>query len=268
MDHRTLLQESSSLSSTLLKGLAVLEALARKGEKCGVSELAREVGMVKSNVHRTLQTLVAAGFVRAVDNGMYECTLLLFELGSSVLAKVDVRHMAEPIMQRLADLTQETIHLSVLDKGDVIYLHKIDSPHPVRAYSSIGGRAPAYAVASGKALLAHAGEVALRMLPDPLPRFSAKTVADLGELRRELEQIRVRGYAVNGGEWRSGVSGIASIVFDASGAPVAAIGVSGPTDRIDPNLEKFAELVQSSASSLSEAIGFNPYSRAAGTRKL
>src|SRR5690606_30707322 len=98
----------------------------------------------KSNVHRTLQTLVAAGYVTSTDVGHYQCTLRLFELGNQVADRFDIRTHAQPVMRELAELTRETVHLSVLDGSEVIYMHKIESPEPVRAYSRIGGRAPAH----------------------------------------------------------------------------------------------------------------------------
>ncbi|WP_336490797.1 IclR family transcriptional regulator [Methylobacterium nigriterrae] len=246
------------MDSTLLKGLTVLEHLAASETPRGVSDLARSLNLTKSNVHRTLQTLVSAGYARATPAGTYECTLKLFELASSVLARVDVRQVAEPYMRTLAEQTQETIHLSLLDKAEVIYLHKIESPQPVRAYSSIGGRAPAYCVASGKALLAYQEE-ALAHLPDTLPVYTSRTISSLDLLRRELEQIRIQGFAINRGEWREGVCGLAAIVHDAMGRPGAAIGISGPADRLNPAaLRRFSDVVVDAARNLSRALGYNP----------
>lgn len=246
------------MDTTLLKGLTVLEHLARSDAPRGLTDLARTLGLTKSNVHRTLQTLVAAGYVRALPGGTYACTLKLFELASPVVARIDVRQAAEPFMRTLAEQTQETIHLALLDRADVIYLHKIESPQPVRAYSSIGGRAPAYCVASGKALLAYQEE-ALAHLPETLPVFTPRTIASLDLLRRDLEQVRIQGFAVNRGEWREGVCGLAAIVHDAMGRPAAAIGISGPADRLSPTaLRRFSDVVVDAARGLSRALGYNP----------
>lgn len=249
------------MDTTLLKGLRALELLASSEAPRGVSELARELDLPKSNVHRTLQTLVAAGYVRAKAGGLYECTLKLFEIASPVLARIDVRQVADSFMRALADATQETVHLSILDRGEVIYLHKIESPHPVRAYSSIGGRAPAYCVASGKALLAYQDESFFQYLPDPLPAYTPRTITSQDELRRELEQVRIQGFAINRGEWRDSVCGLAAIIHDALGKPVASIGISGPADRVTPTaLRRFSETVVDSARGLSRALGYNPIS--------
>ncbi|MFG1229414.1 IclR family transcriptional regulator [Xanthobacter wiegelii] len=247
------------MDRTLLKGLRVLEHLAGRPAPGGVSELARELDMTKSNAHRTLQTLVAAGFVRAMPGGTYDCTLKVFELAGQVLGRLDVRQVAEPFMRTLADATLETIHLAVLDGAEVIYLHKIESPHPVRAYSSIGGRAPAHCVASGKALLAYQQDEALRVFSDPLAVFTPNSISTLGRLREELAQIRDAGFAVNRGEWRESVWGLAAIVKDGTGAPVAAIGISGPVDRLQDSFPaRYRDVVMRTAVDLSRALGHNP----------
>src|SRR5690606_26447050 len=144
------------MDKTLLKGLHVLETLCQlDGAHYTLEQIAQEVGLTRSNTHRTLQTLAHAGYVRRDPaTGSYQCTLKMFELGTRQLSRMDVRRLAPPFMRELARSTGETVHLSVLDGMDVVYVDKIDSPQPLVAYSTIGGRAPAYAVATGKALLA------------------------------------------------------------------------------------------------------------------
>lgn len=249
------------MDGTLLKGLRVLETLAFSEQPRGITELANDLQLPKSNVHRTLQTLIAARFVHSPMPGRYACTLKLFELSSVVMARVNVRQAAEPFMAALLKDTGETVHLSVLDNGQVIYLNKLDSPHPVRAYSSIGGRAPAYCVASGKALLAHAGESARAMIGKyPLPAYTPNTITDAEDLRREMQQIRAKGVAVNRGEWRESVHGLAAIVFDADGSPSTAIGISGPAERLRPaKLQQYERLVKKAAEGLSRALGYNAF---------
>jgi DNA-binding IclR family transcriptional regulator len=246
------------LDTTLLKGLEVLQALAFSDAARGVSDLARELGLTRSNAHRTLKTLCAAGYVRQNEsNGNYECTLKLFQLGGAVLARVNVKQVAEPLMETLAAKTQETVHLSVLDEGDVIYLHKIDSPQPVRAYSTVAGRAPAYAVATGKALLAFQSDGYLNRFEDKLEAFTPKTLATMTSLRHEIETIRQQGYAVNRGEWRASVCGLAAPIFDASRRAVAAVGISGPVERLKPAaLKAFTPDVVQAARSISQSLGY------------
>jgi len=247
------------MDATLLKGLHVLETLARSPGPRGVSDLARQLELTRSNVHRTLQTLTAAGYVRqGTQPGTYECTLKLFELSSAVMERVDVARCAERHLQRLADRTRETVHLSTLSGPEVIYLQKIESPQPVRAYSSVGGRAPAHCVASGKALLATlTAEQLDDAVGDELTRWTEASIRDRAELDAALAEIRAQGYAVNNGEWRSSVGGIAAVVRNASGTPEAAVGISGPIDRIRPatNVE-YREAVLVAADDISRELGY------------
>jgi len=244
------------MDKTLIKGVQLLDALVRAGRPMGVSEIARQTELAPSNVHRTLQTWSHLGFVAQDEAGAYHCTLRLFEWGCRVADTYDVRRAAREHLARLALDTQETIHLAVLDGAEIVYLDKIDSPQPVRAYSQIGGRAPAHCVATGKALLAHGGPAALVGLPAPLPRPTANTVASREALRRQLEQIRERGYAVNREEWRIGVSGLGAPVFDQHGQAVAAVGLSAPTPRLGASRERELGLrVIATANAVTQALG-------------
>lgn len=252
------------MDKTLIKGVRLLELLLGAQRPCGVGELARWSGLNPSNVHRTLQSWLHLGFVaQDPDSGAYRCTLRLFEWGSRVADGFDVRSTAREHLARLAADTQETIHLSVLDGAEIVYLEKIESPQPVRAYSRIGGRAPAHCVATGKALLAHAAAAALAALPSPLPRPTPNTVADLDALRVQLAQVRDRHYAVNHGEWRMGVSGLGATVFDQTGQAIAAVGLSAPSTRLHPaNEHDIAMKLVAGAADISRSLGLVPAKRA------
>lgn len=244
------------MDKTLIKGVQLLDHLVRAAAPCGVSELARLTQLQPSNVHRTLQTWMALGFVtQEAGSGAYRPTLRLFEWGCRVADRFDVRKVAREFLSVLARQTQETIHLSVLDGAEIVYLDKIDSPQPVRAYSEVGGRAPAHCVATGKALLAHAGVAALQALPSPLPRPTPHAVADLQALQKQLVQVRNQGYAVNRQEWRLGVSGLGAAVFDQQQQAVAAVGLSAPSTRLpEPRLHELGRSLAATAAQISRSL--------------
>lgn len=246
------------MDTTFVKGLQVMEALAQHPHLSGVTELARHLGMTKSNAHRLLQTLVACGYARNLEqSGKYGLTLKVWELGAAVVGRLDLKTIALEYMERLCQLSGETVHLSVLDGTEVIYLDKVDSPHPVRAYSRVGGRAPAYCVATGKALLAYASAALTDEISLDLKSYTAYTITTPNELRSELERVRLAGFAVNRGEWRDGVCGVAAPIWNASGHVCAAIGISGPTDRFKArSIKQFAPTVVSVAQQISGRLGF------------
>jgi len=249
---------AATMDKTFLKGLALLEALARSEQPRGVTELAGQLALTKSNVHRLLQALIECGYARQEsDRGQYACTLKLWELGLPISERVSVKAVASPYMQALARDTGETVHLSVLDGADVVYVDKIDSPQPVRAYTRIGGRAPAYAVATGKALLAWLPAAEFDALDLRIRAHTARTVADIGALRGSLPRIRADGYAINRGEWRESVCGAACPIFEGQSGAVAAIGISGPAERLPPRvLRSYAVLLRQAAEAISRALGY------------
>lgn len=249
---------AAPMNTTFVNGLALLEALARAGEPCGVSDLARQLQLTKSNVHRLLQTLNDRGYVQNLGaSGRYEVTLKLWELGVEVLDKLDVKRVAFEPMERLVALTGETVHLSILDHGEVVYIDKVDSPQPVRAYSKVGGRAPCYCVATGKAMLAHASEATIEEVARRLHAHTPSTITDAQELRADLRRVRDCGYAINRGEWREGVCGVAAPIRDSRGAVIAAIGISGPVDRLrSRTIKQHVPAVVDVAASISARLGW------------
>lgn len=244
------------MNNTLVKGLLMLETLARSEHPMGVTELGAALGIPKSNVHRMLRALVELRYVlRDEDRGTYRASIRLWELGSAVLARLDLRTTALPQMEALLERTRETVHLSVLDGDEVVYVHKLDSPEPVRAYSQIGGRAPAHCVATGKAMLAFESDAFLKSFALRLTRHSPRTITEPDDFLREMERVRATGHAVNRGEWRDSVFGIAAPIRGSDGRVLAALGISGPADRIKPStIKSLAAHVVDAAHGVSEAL--------------
>ncbi len=248
------------MNNTLVKGLKLLEVLSAREEAVGVTELANAIGVGRSNAHRILQALVEMGYVvNEGGRGVYRVSLKVWELGARAMNRVDVREAASPSMHWLLEHCHETVHLSVLSSDHVVYIDKLDSLEPVRAYSEIGGRAPAYCVATGKVLLAwqDAPTASLRLAPpQALKAHTDTTLADSHALARELDRIRAQGYAVNRGEWRTSVWGIAAPIVDSAGRAVAALGISGPASRIrTAGVRALAPLVVEAAQRASQALG-------------
>jgi IclR family KDG regulon transcriptional repressor len=254
------------METTVVKGLKMLEALALSDGPCALTDMAKYCGVTKSNAHRLLKTLEECRYVRQdPKTRAYEPTLRLWELGTRVFNRLDLRIVAAPHLRTLARMTKESVHLSAFDDGEVIYLDKVDSVHAVRAYIGIGDRAPAYCTATGKAVLAFMPEEVIERTCRDLKRFTTKTTVDPRKLRAELTRIRDRGYAVTLGEWRGGVLGIAAPIRSPSGVVVAGIGIAGPEERMrEADAEEQAAAVLKAAAGVSRDLGFGAASDAAG----
>jgi IclR family KDG regulon transcriptional repressor len=221
------------VNNTLVKGLRLLAELARSRQPLGATELAQRLALGKSDTHRLAQTLVEQGYARQdAATGAYRASVRVWELGAAVLANLDLKQAAAGPMQVLLAKTRETVHLSMLDGDEVVYLDKLDSPEPVRAYTQIGGRAPAHCVATGKALLAFQPTALLDALAGRLAAHSPNSIVARAAFLDEMARIRAAGFATNRGEWRVSVWGVAAPIHGPDGSVVAAVGVSGPAERV------------------------------------
>ena len=243
------------MDTTLTNGLRLMEALCASAKRRGVTDLASELSLPKSNIYRLLQTLSALEYVdQDPENSRYGPTLRVWEYGAMVADRLDVRNVARPILSKLAADTKETVHLSILIGLEVVYIDKVDSPFPLRSYSRVGGRAPAHCVATGKALLAYADEATLAALGRlRLRRFTGTTITSQARFATTLAEIRKRGYAINRGEWKEGINGLAVAIFDHTRKPIAAVGITLPPAA--PSPETVRQL-QARAAEISAALGY------------
>ena len=252
------------MDHSFTKGLRIIEELATSDEPVGLTELAQRCSMVKSNVHKFLQILIAQRYVRQNrERGPYELTLKLWELGTRVMARLSLTAIARDPMRKLCTETGETVSIAVLDGSDVVYIDKVDGTHDVRAHTAVGRRRPSFCVSAGKALLAFRPDDDIERACARLKRYTALTIADPTSLRSQLEEIRRQGYAVNRGEWTSSVRGIAAPIRDGSGNVVAAVGISTPADRLSTAAERtLAPRVLACAKAISHGMGFAGDTRA------
>lgn len=245
---------------SLGKGLALLQALAQAQAPRGISELARELGLPKSGVHRLLRLLTESGWVRQDAAWRYAPTLKIWEMGTRVAERIDLRKLAAPVMRDLLSATRETVYLSVLDGSETLVVDKLDSPQAVVSPTRLASRGPAHASAAGKALLAGIDEPALEaLLPPRLQRFTARTCVSRSALLAELRTVRRKGFAVNHGEWHADLGGMASPVRDARGAVVASLGIHMLAAHLKAELtRKYGSIVLRHAQRLTRDLGGIP----------
>jgi DNA-binding IclR family transcriptional regulator len=241
---------------TLLKGLALLEALSGSPKPRGVTDLACSLELSKTATHRLLQTLLSAGYVVREDGaGAYALTTKAWQVGSAALARMDAKTIGAKYLPALADASRESVHIAILDGADVIYVDKIDSAHPLRTHSALGGRAPAACVATGKALLAHHSDEVANKVAASLRRHTPRSIISRAALAKELEKVRRKGYAINNCEWREDICSVAAPIFNAQRSVAAAIGISGPAYRIGRTLDNLGILVARAAREISRELG-------------
>ncbi len=240
--------------SSVGKALLVLECIGLSPRRT-LTEIAKEVRLPKSTLLRLIQVLVRHGFLRRTAHGEYAVSLKLWRIGCNAVDSEAVRDEVIPLLRNLVESTGETAHYAVYEDGHSMYVEKVDGLHPIRAYTKVGGRSPAYATATGKALLAWREADEIAEIGRSAKRWTGTTHVGAAEVTRDAALTRRTGYAVNRGEWRASVWGIAAPVFDRYGKAVAAVGISGPRERVEANVDAFARAVQSVAEELSSRFG-------------
>jgi DNA-binding IclR family transcriptional regulator len=231
----------------------------RNGPDLSLGQISEALGLHKSTAHRLVRVLERHRLVeKNANNGKYRLGLKLFELGTRAVSQLDIRERARPFLEQVMLSTGETVHLCVYDAGEVVYVDKMEPERSVRMASSVGRRNPAYCTAVGKAIMAHLPEDQIEAAAQRhgMKRWTRNTLCTLVELRAELAKVRNQGYAMDNEENEEGLSCIGAAVWGFSPYPQAAISVSGPTFRMNPDkIPLLAKAIMAGAAALSRELG-------------
>lgn len=221
------------MSQSLERALLILDELISGPKRLGA--LAEALDVHKSTVLRLIQTLEVHGYVvRHGEVPEFSLGLKVVELSTAVLEELDLRVVAAPHLKLLGRETGETVHLAVLDGADVVYLDKVESTHPVRMYSRVGARAPAYCTGVGKVLLAYTDPANWPRFT--FHRFTPNTIVSVNGLREASAEIRSRGWGADEQEHEESIRCIAAPVFGPTGEIVSAVSVSAPASRLSADV--------------------------------
>ena len=238
---------------SLERAFGLLELVAAHGRAMSLSELVGASGLAPATLHRLARTLVDLGYLRQEPSRRYALgprLFLLAESSSTMLNSVALPHLAH-----LVDEIGETANLAMLDGDRVAYVAQVPGSHSMRMFTEVGRRVLPHCTAVGKALLASSSEEEVRALlaRTGLPRHTPHTVTDPEVLLAQLEQVRLRGYAMDEGEQEVGVRCVGVAV---PGSTLRlAMSVSGPAPRMSEELLAHAvPVLQHAARRLGEEL--------------
>ncbi|GAB6180025.1 IclR family transcriptional regulator [Desulfotomaculum defluvii] len=247
---------------SLERALKILEVLGSYQKGLGVTELAHEVDLHKSTVHRLLATLAQRGFVEQdSDTERYKLGLKIIELSNKMLTNMEVRQEARPFLEELMQFANEVVHLCVLRQGEIVYIDKVECPSTIRMYSQIGRRGPIHSTGVGKAILAFLPqEEVVKMLKEKgMPRKTPNTITDIDEMIKHLAEIRLQGYSIDEVENELGIRCVAAPVWDHSGQVIASISIAGPESRVTrERVPELAAKIKEAGLKISYRLGYCP----------
>jgi DNA-binding IclR family transcriptional regulator len=244
-------------ATSLRRGIHVLRALhsdeALDGG-LGVLRIAELVEQDKSQVSRTLKTLAEYGLVdRDPETRAYRLGWSVFALAARA-GDTRLLTAGEPVVRELAETLGERVHLTVLRGADVLTILSHSTPHAIEATGWVGRTVPAYCTSSGYALLLES-DLSELLAGVALVRRAPNTPRSLAEVAARIAEARERGYAVADEDFEPGLVAVAAPVREFRGRIAAALNVSAPKFRLDPQLGETGAAVARAAAQLSERLG-------------
>ncbi|MBZ6074891.1 IclR family transcriptional regulator [Microvirga puerhi] len=221
----------------VMKALEVLDYVVKQGRDVTLTETVKELKLPKTTVFRYLQTLSAASFLD------YDLRRDRYRAGPRFrrAAEIDrslqkLREVVQPEMHDLSERFGETVNLAILAEKAIVYIDIVDRGRTPRTEARVGQRHPIHSTSLGKAIAAHLPDEELEALCMPLlPARTIHTLTDGRYLRRQVENIRHQGYAMDMSENEDGHMCIGVPILDDCGRPVAAMSLSAPEARLVPD---------------------------------
>lgn len=215
----------------VVKAFDLLETLATEDSSPTVPVLAKRLDLSRNKVFRLLATLEDKGLIeRDKMNGTYKLGLFAFEMAQHILKSASLIRLAHPIMEELAHKHDEAIYITVMNDDEVLFLDMVDTFQQIKTIPLVGRRFPFFTNAAGKAIKAMSP-------PDLFDKFSKRRankigIADMHQLESELNEIRMKGVAVDFGGLGEGICAVAVAIKDYTGKVVGALTMLAPSFRM------------------------------------
>ena len=250
--------EDKYLMSSLYNALEILDLLSEHNE-LGVMEISKELNMGKSSVFKMLYTLEKKGYVHKSQDAKYKLGVKFIDYGLTILQKQNVYDIAKPYIKELRDRHNETTHLGVIDDDlNMYFVLKESSTASIQMASVIGKRMSFHTSAIGKTIVSNNldEEIKNKIKSYELTSFTKNTIVDYDELINHLIKIKEQGYGEDLEEYEIGLTCYAVPVKDISGKAIAAISISGPTQRMTMKKESLLSSLKIAAKDISKNLGY------------
>jgi IclR family acetate operon transcriptional repressor len=243
--------ESGSGTQAVDRAAALLTAIVEADAPVTFAELSESFGLARSTTSRLLAALERGRLVERTGPGEYVGGPLFVLYAARHDRTQQLARLATPVLEAVGEVTRETVHLAVANGGWVEHIAQVDGTYLLGASDWNDVEVPVHCSALGKVLLAW------KRLEVPDGRLATptdQTIARRADLEEDLEWVREHGYAVTHDELEIGLSGVAAPVFGPDDDVVAAVGVSGPTARLEQRAEEIGQLLVHHARTLSRRL--------------
>jgi len=252
--------------------IAVLQAVADSETDVPAADIARQLRLHKSTVHRLIAVLESYRLIKKGPDGAYGLGTRLIELGECAIARLKLSEYAAPHLRHLADQTGEGAHVTILNGTELLSIAHVEGRWNLQSLTRTGLRTQIHCTAAGKAVMAFLSQDACDDLLAriPLKRNTRRTIVKPSAIRMDLMRVRHLGYAIDDEEFEEGLRCVSAPIFNHQGHVVASLSMAAPVFRMrKERVPQVARLVMAAAQGLSDDLGHrNPTDakRSAGSR--
>jgi DNA-binding IclR family transcriptional regulator len=240
--------------------IGVLQTVADADTDLAAAEIARQLRLHKSTVHRLLAVLEHYRLIKRGPDGTYRLGTRLIEFGESAMARLKLSEHAQPFLRDLANQTGEGAHVTILSGAEMLSIAHVEGRWSLQSLTRTGQRTQVHCTAAGKAVLAFMSDEACSELLARLPmkRFTRRTIVKPSAIKMEMVRVRSAGFAVDDEEVEEGLRCVGAPVFDHRGHVIASLSMAAPVFRLKKErLPQVARLVMAAARGLSEDLGYD-----------
>lgn len=242
------------------RALDILELLVQFPAGLNLTDIGEHLDIPLSSLHNLMNTLLARGYLtRDEQASIYRLSSKLIQLAARHHSQHDLVSVADPIMERVSRATAEATSLAVLQDSAVVFIHKRAAQNFLQVVNPAGTKIAAHATGLGKVILAHLDDEEVeRIYPnEQLATLTDKTISRKRDLKRALEEVREKGFAIDDEESSDGVWAIAAPIRNRNGRPIAALSVAAPRSRVnEERVGEWRRVLCEGAEEISQTLGF------------
>lgn len=256
--------EDKFFVQSINRAFTIIDEVSRvPGRGVSLSEIAEKISLPVSTVYRIMQNLIKWQYIAEKEDGNFILGLTFLTFGNLVKENLQLTNIARKHIDELNQKTSETIYLTMLDpqNHEVIYIEKAESRHSIKLAAGVGSRNYIHATANGKSLVSRLSKDKIRHMLETrgMPALTQWTITDAQKFIDEVEQVKIKGYALDDLENELGVRCVSAPIFDYTGKVVAAISISGIEAHMSMELleNEYSVLVRDAALKISQRMGYD-----------
>lgn len=238
----------------------ILNCFTHENPDYSLNELAKKLHVSKGTVHRTLLTAQKRGIIEQNSaTGRYQLGMKVFEFGSIVMKRMNLRSVSKPVLEKVSEQTGETTFIVTKDGDEAVCIESVEGHNYIRSFLTVGKRMPLYVGAAPRVLLAYLSneEIEEFLKRQKIKAWTDYTNTDSMKIWEGIDQIREKGYAVSYEDVTIGAAAVGSPIMNASGEVIGAVSISGLSKNFQGSrLEALTSIIMDASRKISQGMGF------------